>query len=168
VIAANTVDTATFPHTVLIDTREQAPYGFTGLRTDAKQGKKPLVIPTRRETLVSGDYTVGGFAERIAVERKSLEDFFGTLTRGRDRFERELDRLNAMEFAAVVVEANWLQILQHPPERSRLNPKSVYRSVIAWQQRFSRVHWWMLEGRRLGEVTTFRILERFLKEHTKR
>jgi ERCC4-type nuclease len=45
---------------------------------------------------------VQGFADQIAVERKSLADLFGTLGQGRERFERELVRLSAHQYAAVV------------------------------------------------------------------
>jgi hypothetical protein len=68
-----------------------------------------------------------------------------------------------MTFAAVVVEADWEKILKHPPDFSRLNPKTIFRSVIAWQQRYPRVHWWMGPDRRFAEIVTLRILERFLK-----
>jgi hypothetical protein len=76
----------------------------------------------------------------------------------------ELKRLSEMRAAFVVVEAGWHTILTAPPERSRLLPKTVFRSVIAWQQRYPRVHWWMMEGRRLGEVATLRILQRYWQE----
>ena len=95
-----------------------------------------------------------------------LADLFATLGQDRERFERELTRLAEMTFAAVVVEADWDKILKHPPEFSRLNPKTIFRSVIAWQQRYPRVHWWMGPDRRFAEIVTLRILERFLKEQS--
>jgi ERCC4-type nuclease len=149
----------------LIDHREQLPFAFTGLRTDAKDGRRPLVVPTQRAALVTGDYSLEGSTDLVAIERKGLPDLYSTLGQGRDRFERELQRLAAMRFAAVVVEADWLKILRDPPENSRLNPKTIFRSVLAWQQRFVHVHWWFCGDRRFTEVVTFRILERFLKEN---
>jgi ERCC4-type nuclease len=159
-------DVATFPVVVLVDTREQMPFHFTGLRADAKDGRRPLVVSTRVATLATGDYSLEGMADRIAVERKSLADLFATLGQDRERFERELTRLAEMTFAAVVVEADWEKILKHPPDFSRLNPKTIFRSVIAWQQRYPRVHWWMGPDRRFAEIVTLRILERFLKEQS--
>jgi ERCC4-type nuclease len=155
----------TFPVTVLIDHRENMPYAFTGLRTDAKDGRRPLMVPTRRAALATGDYSLENLTDLVAIERKGLPDLFSTLGQGRDRFERELQRLDGLRFAAVIVEADWLRVLRDPPENSRLNPKTIFRSVIAWQQRFPRCHWWFCGDRRLAEVVTFRILERFLKEH---
>lgn len=153
-----------FPRTVLIDTREQAPYPFDTIPADREHGGGFWRVRTERLALPSGDYSLDGYAAAVAVERKSLADLYGTVGQGRDRFIRELERLNEMTFAAVVVEAEWSEVLGDPPPFTRLSPRTVYRSVLAWQQRFPRVHWWTCPGRDMAEVTTFRILERFVKE----
>lgn len=153
------------PFTVLVDTRENLPFGFAGIHADAKHRRRPLVIPTRRGTIGQGDYSIDGLEDAVAIERKSLADLFSTLGQGRERFERELVRLAALRWAAVVVEADWPQIFAEPPPFSRLTPKVVLRSVIAWQQRFPNTHWWMCDSRRMAEIVTFRILERFWKDN---
>jgi ERCC4-type nuclease len=158
----------TCPFTVVIDTREQLGYSFAGLRADRVQKSRPLAISTVRATLTSGDYSIVGHESSIAVERKSLHDAFNTLGQNRGRFERELQRLNELQFAAVVVESNWYSMLTDPPAPSKLNPKTVFRSVIAWQQRYTRVHWWFMDNRRLAEVATFRILDRFWRERQRK
>lgn len=152
------------PFTVVIDTREQYPYSFTGLAADADRDKLPLVVPTVMHGLATGDYSIHGFEDRVCVERKSLEDLYGTLGQGRDRFQREFERMADMEFAALVIEAGWETILTAPPAHSRLNPKTVYRTAIAWQQRYPNVHWWALPTRSLCEKTTYRILDRFFQD----
>ena len=153
------------PFTVLIDTREQRPFGFASIRSDAYTGRRPLLVRTLVRTLDAGDYSLVGFERRVSVERKALADLFNTLGQARARFVRELQRLQAAyEFAAVVVEAGWEDILGRPPPRSRLRPKTVFRSVVAWQQRYPRVHWWMCPSREFAEVVTFRVLERFWKD----
>ncbi len=154
----------TVPFTVVIDTREQLPFGFTGFTSDARHGRRPLVVPTVVGTLGQGDYSLAGLGDVVAVERKSHGDLVGTLSQGRERFERELERLSGLLWAAVVVEADWAQVLAGR-ERSRLNPKTIHRSVIAWQQRYPSIHWWFCADRRLAEVTTFRILERWWLKH---
>lgn len=154
----------TFPATVLIDTREQRPFAFDAITADAEAGGGLWRINTDTHTLASGDYSLAGYADRVAVERKSLSDLYSTISQGRGRFVRELERLAAMDFAAVVIESDWAAIIDKPPKRSQLPPRTVYRSVIAWQQRYPRVHWWACPSREFAEVTTFRILERFLKE----
>lgn len=156
------------PFTVIVDSREQSPFTFRGFRGDASQKRRPLVVRTVVAGLASGDYSIEGFENRVAVERKSLSDLFGTLGNGRERFERELQRLSAMEFAAVVIEAGWSSIIGSPPPQSKLTPKTVFRSVIAWQQEFPGIHWWTLDTRSLAEHATFRILERFWKVEQRR
>lgn len=136
---------------------------FTFAKELSSLGKKYIVQTTVRG-LATGDYSLFGFEDQVAIERKSLADLFGTLGQGRKRFERELTRLAAMKFAAVVVEAEWSAVLGDPPRRSKLNPKTVFHSVVAWQQRFPRVHWWFLPGRDAAEAAVVRILDRFWRE----
>jgi ERCC4-type nuclease len=152
------------PYVILIDTREKTPFLFHGLKTDAKDGSRPLNVKTVIRGMPSGDYSIEGMESQVAVERKSLQDLYNTLGQGRDRFERELERLNAMEYAAVVIEASWQQIITEPPRYSKLPPKIVFRSIVSWQQRFTKIHWWPCEGKRLAEVVTLRILERFWRD----
>jgi ERCC4-type nuclease len=160
------------PFAVLVDRREQRPFSFTGLRADARQGRRPILVTVVPATLGAGDYSLsaGGLdcGDRVAVERKSLADLYGTLGQRRECFEQELARLQRLDFAAVVVEADWVAILKAPPARSQLNPKTVYRSILAWMQRFQRVHWVLGPNRQFAEVTTFRILERFYKTRVAR
>jgi len=147
--------------TIVIDKREQHPFTFQGIESDAKGSRRPMFIPTKPGTLPSGDYSVAGLEHAVAVERKSLVDLYGTIGAGRDRFVRELERLDQMEFAAVVIEAGWPAIIGNPPPSSKVSPKVIYRSIIAWGQRFPRVHWWPCPHRTFAERTTFRILQRF-------
>jgi ERCC4-type nuclease len=155
------------PFTVVIDTREQAPWAFRGFRGDARQKFRPLVIQTVRAGLRSGDYSIQGCEHRISVERKSLADAFSTFTQERDRFERELLRLSDMDFAAVVIEGGWQDLIDGPskPDKSELHSevigKTVYRSILAWSQRFPRIHWFPMPSRSQAEDTAFRLLERW-------
>ena len=154
--------------TIVIDTREQLNYTFSALRADSREGGGVLSVPTRGATLPSGDYSLEGYESLVAVERKSKADAFSTIgTANRERFVRELERLAEYQFAAVVVEAEWSEILSNPPPHTQVTPKTLYRSVLAWQQRYPRVHWMMVPGREAGELTTYRILERFWREREK-
>ena len=82
---------------IVIDSREQEPYTFACEVLKAK--------------LDAGDYSVAGFEQRVAVERKSLRDFVGTVIHDFDRFTRELAKLSAMEAACIVVEADLTAVL---------------------------------------------------------
>lgn len=153
------------PFTVAIDTREQAPYHFTDLTTDSRHKYRPLIVPTTPATLPTGDYSIEGYEGRVTVERKSLDDAFGTFGADRDRWERELHRLAEIECASVVIEADWKTVMNSIRPTSEagrsFTSKSFYRSLIAWQVRFPTVHWWLCPGRQFAEITTFRLLERW-------
>lgn len=157
----------TNPFTVIIDTREQAPYSFRLFKADAKDKGRPLYIPTSTATLKTGDYSILGHESEITVERKSLTDLYGTIGGGRDRFERELARMSEFRIAHVVVEADWFTALKDPPVRTQLSPKTIFRSINAWEQEFPTVHWQFMGIRALAEHKTFRILERFWKQKQK-
>lgn len=160
--------TITVPFTILRDDRERAcGYRFAALTADAAQKNKPLVIPIEERRLITGDYSLLGFEDLVTVERKSLEDLYSTLGGfgdSRDRFEAEHQRMSQLAFAAVVIEADWATILTRPPERSRLNPKTVYRTAISWTQRYG-VHWFAMPDRDLAEITTYHILRKFYEEN---
>lgn len=96
------------PYTVVIDTRERTPYQFS---KNFMRDRSLFYIQAITKSLPTGDYSIVGHESEIAVERKSLADFLGTAGQGRRRFERELGRLAKMKFAAVVIEAEWSQIL---------------------------------------------------------
>ena len=155
------------PFTIVIDQREKLPYEFGGIRADAKQQYAPIDVAIVMSHLPTGDYAIAGMETRCAVERKSLDDLYGTLGANRDRFVREIERLDTMEVAWVVVEAELSEILGSPPLRSDLNPKTVVRSMQAWMVRYPRVHWVCCPGREFAEVMTYRLLERFWAEQEK-
>lgn len=106
------------PVTIVVDTREQAPWAFS-----------PQVVQVRA-CLPAGDYSVAGHETRFAIERKSVADLVGTLTAGRDRFARELEVLRGYEFAAVFVEGD-LAAIARGEYRSQASPASMVGSC-AW------------------------------------
>lgn len=112
---------------IIVDSREQAPFLFAGPRYAG------TVVGTG--TLATGDYSLAGMENVVAVERKSLDDLVGCLTSGRERFERELVRARGLDSFAVVVEASW-DDLASGTFRSRMNPHAACQSVLAFQVRY--------------------------------
>lgn len=166
------------PFSVVIDSNEGAPWLFRELV--AKGSRKPLVIKTVKKALYSmgkypcivngkvihrglADYSIDGWEERIQVERKSHEDLYSTLGQRRDEFEAELIRLSMCEFACVIIECGWSQI-SDPPPNSGLKASSVIGSILAWQQRYQRVHWITAGTRATAERLAFRMMERFWED----
>ena len=160
------------PFTIIVDTAEQLDYSFDNLHADAAQLHRPLVVRTIRRhlrlkpTRLSIDYSLDGYERVVGIERKSHEDFCNTLAgRHRRRFEQKLTLINAtFTHFAIVIEAEWSTILYNPPDFSAAVPKTLFRTVIAWQTRFPRIHWHFMPNRSLAEKATFRVLERWWKE----
>lgn len=154
------------PFTIATDTRESIPYTFSKIHADYEQSKgRPdalIEVPTVRACLTHGDYSIFGYP-KVGVERKSLSDLFGSIAK-RANFEGRLERMSAnLDYAAVVVEAEIFEIMERPPAFSSFLPKSLMRTILAWDQRYS-VRWWFLPGRDAAEVWTYRILERYWKD----
>lgn len=102
---------------IVIDTREQTPWAFTH-----------ETIPG---TLSAGDYSLAGLTDIVAIERKSLPDLLGVIGQGRERFEREIQRLLAYPCRSIIVEATW-QDLEAGDWRSQVTPAAAIGSCLAW------------------------------------
>lgn len=160
-----------FPATILIDTSEQLPYHFRELNADADHDHLPYVIRTEKANLKAtggGDYSIKGLEKTFfSLERKNPQDFLGSLTRGRKNFEAEIERLHSKFMrSAVVVEAEWSELIRICDEETQIAPKSVIRTVMSWNLRYPMVNWWFVPGRRSAEVLTFGLL-RFAYEMAK-
>lgn len=84
------------PLSITIDTREQRPFHFP-----------PTSAVVVRGTLRTGDYALTGDAG-FAIERKSFDDFLGTISSGWDRFQREVARAREAGFVLPIVVEGWL------------------------------------------------------------
>jgi ERCC4-type nuclease len=104
---------------VLCDTREQAPPPF------------PDGVVLERATLGEGDYTTPALRSIAVIERKSVGDFASTITHGRDRFEREIERLRAYRWRAIVVEGELGEVYR----ASAVHPHSVIGSIASFLAR---------------------------------
>lgn len=121
--------------TVICDTRENV----NGHITAYLDGRN---IPRKSRKLDVGDYSleVDGvtFEDEIAVERKaSLDEIAMNFTLDRERFEREFLRAKARgtKIFLLIENASWRRIMSHD-YRSKLLPKSLIGSLLAWQARY--------------------------------
>ncbi|MBU1701035.1 MAG: hypothetical protein KJ970_13855 [Candidatus Eisenbacteria bacterium] len=131
---------------IAIDTRERLPYDF------------PL---SQIKTLKTGDYSIIGLEDRVAVERKTTADAFSSLGRYRSRFRAEVERLSNYGYAAIVVEASIPDLLK-PPPFSRMNPKAVINSLLGWSVRYG-VNIIFAGDRQYGNAITRTLLEKYWK-----
>lgn len=109
--------------TVVIDSREQRPLTF---------GPE---VTTTTGTLTAGDYSLSGFEEHAAIERKELSDLLNCIGAERERFKRELMRLRSYSCKAVVIEAD-LKTIMAGNYRSKVHPSSVLGSLASWMTRY--------------------------------
>lgn len=117
---------------IVIDTREQEPYGFT--------------CAVVRRALPAGDYSADGYEDVVAVERKSLADFARTTIHEFARFAAELDQLAHLPHACIVVEGDLDHVLRGQagaalrgvsPESLRgVSPESLLGAAVHIQVRF--------------------------------
>jgi len=87
---------------IVIDTREKLPWQFDTSRVDITIG-----------TLQTGDYSLWTHEAEICIERKSLDDLVMTLIHERDRFKRELERMQFYPRRAIIVEGAWRDVRDH-------------------------------------------------------
>lgn len=122
--------------TIVCDTREKIPYTFPYKAVSHNsQPSKSTSTDTVTATLETGDYSVLGYEASIAIERKSFEDFLQSITWGRDRFFREVKRLADMRHRAIIVEAEYYDVLRKNYEREISN-RSVIATIHVIQARF--------------------------------
>ena len=107
---------------LLVDTREQKPLAFSHL-------------PAESATLYTGDYSVKGLEECFSVERKSLADLAGSLTRERDRFMREMHRLRGYLCGYLLVIGDDME-LSRLIAQGRLKLHQVEHSLRAIESRY--------------------------------
>ena len=131
---------------IAIDTREQRPYDFPGAEV---------------KTLPTGDYSIVGLENLVAIERKTKRDAFNSWGQGRARFRREWERLTTFDYAAIVVEDSVSGFLRRPPH-SKMNPRSAMCSLLAWSVKY-RVPVFFADDRAHGQALTRKLLEMYFK-----
>ncbi len=161
------------PFVICIDSAEQQPFPFADIKADAD--KHYATYDVRRKFMClgrhpdsRGDYSIFGHVGRVGIERKSMADgqttILGFSDGHRDRFEKELENLAAMEAAAVVFECERWEFFKQTPEFGKKskseNAKILFRSVLAWEMKY-RVPFVFAGGRRQAEIYTFRFFERY-------
>ena len=116
-------------------------------------------------TLKTGDYSIKGMdtpdcQQSVCIERKSMTDLFGSTGRGRERLKKEFERMAEFDCALFVIEADLKAIFRDPPTLSQMRPKTVYRTLLAFSQRYG-VGIWPCPNRNFAERHTYLALKRF-------
>lgn len=144
----------TIPMRVLIDSREQDAYRFTGAPLYAN-------TVTERATLQTADYSLYGLTDKIGIERKSLQDAVQSLGRERERFVREMERARGLDCFALVIEADFAALAHHN-YRGQLNAHAAIQSLAAFVARW-RLPVIFAGNREGGQYAVWSILQQFLR-----
>jgi ERCC4-type nuclease len=141
---------------ILIDSREQNPLSFERYQAE-----------TEHVALPAGDYSLPGFEDLVAIERKELNDLIACLKgANRDRFKRELARAQHYDLFCVVVEST-LEDVSKGRYRSEMKPHAALQSIFAFTVRYGVSFVWA--GNRAGaEYVSYSLLEKYLAEIEKR
>ncbi len=110
---------------VVIDTREQNPLWLP-------KPMKDLVIT--RGTLQNGDYSIRGFEDKFAVERKE-NDLFAYLTSEREKTKGKLERLRSYDFRALVIEFQECELFM-PHLYTSVSPEVVRQSLVSFEIKY--------------------------------
>lgn len=129
-----------------IDTREQLPL-FASV--------PPEIIPRQHVALEHGDYSIIGYEDKVAIERKKLSDFYSYIGAERKRTRNKLTALSKMDFAALVIEANESD-LERKFGYGKLTPAHAYGFLISLRVRYG-IHVYINSRREK--------LEQFVIEH---
>tara|TARA_R110002020_G_scaffold133090_3_gene297017 strand:+ start:3824 stop:4279 length:456 start_codon:yes stop_codon:yes gene_type:complete len=120
---------------IIQDTREQNPFSFAFYDCE-----------TTIATLKTGDYTLQGYEEVIAIERKkSTSELATNLGKYKDRFEREMERLSKFDHKYIVCEFTEADLLQFPKNSSipkrivkyiRMNGKFMRKQLYKYEDEY--------------------------------
>ena len=116
--------TGTLP-AIVVDTRENRPLSFRNL-------------PSATGTLATADYSIRGLESRFGCERKSCADLVSSITRERERFARELDRMRGMDYRRLLI-VGTIGELEHV--RRGTSMRSILASLAAIEARGVPVIW---------------------------
>lgn len=141
---------------IIRDSREQNGYSFEQF---------PDVVAITG-TLTTGDYSLAGFTDKVAIERKELSDLLGCLTHDRERFTRELERLRGFASAAIIVEAP-LIIIEQGRYRSRMPAQSAIQSIISIMANY-RMPFYFAQDSRAGERFVIDFLRHYQRHELER
>ncbi len=123
---------------VTIDSREQLPL---------------CIANSKREGLNFGDYaTDEAISGKTRIERKSLADFLGTMGKGYDRFQREIERAQAAGYNLVILVeesfSNYLSYPYMPHIRSKMPIEATSHNIRDLCQKYPNIQFLFVAGRK--------------------
>ena len=118
--------------TIIVDTREQLPLF-------KRMPKHTGTINIIRKKVDYGDYTIEGFEDQFAIERKQISDFYSYIGKERKKTTRKMQ-----EFGEIVKNGGWVALVIEESEATILSgflmskvPPEVARGFLnSWRVRY--------------------------------
>jgi ERCC4-type nuclease len=110
---------------LLQDTREARPLF----------NRVPPGLTIKSISLKNGDYSIEGFQDCFAVERKQISDFVSYVGKERDKTVEKMLRFRDMEWVGLVIEAKEADLLQ-PQEFSKVSPEAIRQALVSFEIRY--------------------------------
>lgn len=143
---------------IIIDSLEGKPYTFPGM-------------DVVRKRLNVGDYSIEGFEDRFAVERKTLDDLASSMGAERDRFEAEIKRAQSLDEFVVVIEGQRSDVEDYVGQKrcpnyfSKMFPASIIGTVDKWPQRYDTLTFDWCDNRQTAKQETLHYLDSWYLKH---
>lgn len=125
---------------IIQDSREQKPLVFDNLRIRGIEKLESVV-----HKLDEGDYSIQGLENKVFIERKSCGDLYGSIFRGRDRFERELDRVveKDYKYRYLIIESTpfgFAQYMEYHRNPAQFN--AAFSTLMTYAERYKlKIRW---------------------------
>jgi ERCC4-type nuclease len=85
--------------------------------------------------LDTGDYSLKGYEDIIMIERKTIGDLWGTLTFGRERFMKEMERALEYPIRFLIIEGT-VKDIDNGFRYSKVSPEFIHASLISLQVKY--------------------------------
>lgn len=115
-------------HIIIKDTREQKPLEFYKFN-----------IKVRTMKLDCGDYCMrflDGEVAKTVFERKTIADLFGSMTKGHERFKKEIERARSKDVLMIIIVEGNLSRVAKGIRHSRIQGISIIRTVFSLWVRY--------------------------------
>ncbi|KKN91099.1 hypothetical protein LCGC14_0219640 [marine sediment metagenome] len=124
-------------YTVIRDTREQEGYGWT-FSAHVPDRRPPRCEGMIIDTLQTGDYSLVGYTDILAIERKAdFAELWGNYgSKKRSAFEAEMERMSTMKYPYIIIESSFTPDIMElsPPQFTKGVPG---KSLVRWLMHLS-------------------------------
>jgi ERCC4-type nuclease len=138
IVSVSVIDNMTYPITSSVVLPQKLKNTTRDVLIDDREQKPLLFVNSRKKRLKYGDYTICGYEDCVAVERKSIDDAASSVS-GPDRakFEqRIIEAKKALKTYIIVIEANFSDLIDPNNYHSKISPECLVGTLLKWQVKY--------------------------------